>query len=359
MSDIRNTPIGLSTLLTLVLSGLACAQPPGTETPAPESPSTGAPAGEASTGESNQNPTPESRPEGQAPRAEPEQQDSEFQPAAEEFLARLLRGSWGSNEPFPIDSFAGSLRITPLGDAAAETGRVDADLKVLFRSPTRIRYSLEESGRRVERGIDENGPWERDDQGTIALDSRLELEQARDALYGHLRSARILCELLDPAVAFAQLQPTQAVAESRFKLGREGFDAVRLVGRINRWPLWQPVEGQPAEAPVEIELYAQPIAGQEDQTESRLRLRAVVVRPLVRAAGVGEEEVLIPGPTTETILLREPRPLTDGPQLPTEVYICQDKDADGPEPTAPQAKIKILDPSLGEELGEGRFRRPK
>lgn len=280
-----------------------------------------------------------------------------------DFLGSMRKAHWGVTEPFGIDRYVATIRITPGTALRREQGtRADTDLAILYlngQGPARdlMRYRIDFEGNKIQRGVDTDGPWFLDKEGKVrALDEFKEQAEQRRELMRHRRAASMLGKLLDPSAGLDGLTAENPAEKSKFAFGTGGIPAEVLRGHMDRFPLWKAPENSDPELGVDVDLWREEKTG---------RLFAVEVFPLRKAqkpqGPVPEGSPPLEGKTerigtSELILLRSYGPKS-GLQVPTQIFVFA-RDPKAPVPLVDQVQLQIRDIDLKPTLTEDRFRRP-
>ncbi len=149
------------------------------------------------------------------------------EPPSREQLARILaKGHHLDHRLSRMASFDAQLSITPLG---RNVDTVTVSIKTLFcldvprggsRKPfDMIRYSLDEGGKRVERGRDAYGYWFRSDSKVTPLDDANGATD-RELVQREISLAKQLLRVVDPGAILEGLQGKVRVTAGKLPLGK-------------------------------------------------------------------------------------------------------------------------------------------
>lgn len=268
--------------------------------------------------------------------APPSSQPQESAPAVDPEVARLIAdltaAHRGDTAEVRIRAFHGKLAITP---TARDQDKITLTIDVRFQiEPTRIRYKVDEGGRRIERGQDRRGKWARLDQNDRAVDlGKAEYEGDRRELAKHVALARALLRFLDPAEVVRSLRGRPTVATEELLVRQEAVRCRTLSGRLAAFPLYTS-GGENREADVKLWV-----------RDDMQRLIAVEARPVPTP-----EE---PAPLGEYVFMPEHQ-LQDAVLLPTKLYFDR-LTPDGRR--EPISKIEIVLLQLNPVQSEASFDR--
>jgi hypothetical protein len=167
-------------------------------------------------------------------------------------IARLRQAHCGGKPPDVADYLA-EIEIRAL-DPEQDSHAVRFHVRYL-RAQRLLRYGTEQGGRKIERGRDAIGPWQRGDKGPVSL---REPDRALDhrEFMQHLRLAERLLRYLDPGAIVAELQqPT--IRRVELPLGGDKSVACeRIEGTHPSLPLYfQRPSAETFEGPVRVQLW--------------------------------------------------------------------------------------------------------
>ncbi len=131
-----------------------------------------------------------------------------------------------------------NLKIRPL---KKEGDSFEVKLRADFISPRWIRYSIEESGKLMQEGWDEDGPWSRvdGDRETVSLEGK-DTEQERDNIKKRRRLARQILGFLDPARVIRNLKDISEIRHNLpIQVGRmKKVQCLHIEGSLDSYPLY-------------------------------------------------------------------------------------------------------------------------
>jgi len=154
--------------------------------------------------------------------------DKATEPPSREALAALLANSHNKGAKLPkMVSFKAKLSVEPLGrDKDNITVEIDSRFRNdvpkvggARRTPAMIRYSVDEGGKRLERGRDAYGFWFRSDGKVTPLAGR-DFGEDRALVKKEISLARQLLDVVDPAAVLGQLSGKVVVVEGRLPFGK-------------------------------------------------------------------------------------------------------------------------------------------
>ncbi len=233
-------------------------------------------------------------------------------------------------------SFAGTIGVTSI---APDADSIAVQLEIRFRLPDRIRYCVDEGGRRLERGRDANGGWvwlgaEYEPQSL----GKAEYEGDREELKRHIAIAAQLLRLLDPAAVVESLAGNSAdepvLDRETFELGRDQAIACRTIaGTVAGMPMYL-AGGDSGRAHLKLWIDA-----------ASHRLIAVRTMPLNEHGRIG--------PAGELVVMPEHAD-RDGVLLPVLLHFA--KVTPG-EPNQPLVQVRLRQLELDPALPDERFDR--
>lgn len=249
-------------------------------------------------------------------------------------LTEQVREAHGATTKAITDRFIAHVQITPPAD---EQDHVVVSLDVRFwreggaRTRSLIRYRVDERGKKLERGIDKRGPWNRIGDEVTGLGSK-EDQTAREEVQRHVRLAKQMLEFLDPGKLLDALEDKAPVRDAELKLSRTESVACKVVsGTAASFPLYGTAgEGQPARVSLWIETATH-------------RLAAVDIHPLDKDGK--------PLATGERVRLKD-HTTQDGLVLPTLLLIYDLERA-----SAKAVTVTLMKLDLAPTLTEASFDR--
>ncbi len=191
--------------------------------------------------------------------------------ALKELAARVRAHHWVTPRDAPVDRFAAELQITPDGP---KENRIEVQLQARFVMPRYLRFKLVRPNDVVEGGLDEKGAWSRENDQLTDLergDAARDFADQRRATNDYVRLARQLLQFLDPAGTILSLQDPEAPDRGEFRFGRGNRKGVVVVGRLDRYPFFAPVDPERTRPPAQLTLWF---------TEDEAELFAVQAQPL-------------------------------------------------------------------------------
>lgn len=262
------------------------------------------------------------------------------QTAVETFAAELERAHFTGPEKPDFDRFLADLKITSL---AQDQDAVDVQLRAQFVAPRYIRYEVDESGTKIERGWDRNGAWSAPGDGRVidlnGRDHAVEAATVRE----HRRLAQQLLRFLDPSQVLAQLEDAslaqKETAEPLFR-GEKGFPCRTIRGRLPDFPI--DAEADPDNPqPVQIKIWVD---------EAEKRLARLQVRPLDSEGK--------PAAHGELVVLQDYRVDARGVAIPTLMLLYRlDFDGETPRLEA-DSRVDIRTIDLSPDLSKEDLDRP-
>ncbi len=257
-------------------------------------------------------------------------------PAAESIelpvlIEKVRAAHWPTPPKDALDRFHAVLRYTPV---RVQQDSVELDLDVTYLAPGFLRYKVDEPGRTLEQGWDDEGGWSLVDKQLTALRGK-DLANDREQVKRRLGIARQLLRLLDPAAVLAALESPSAPARSRMTLsGKESAEVWVVRGELAEYPLLAPTA--------------------DGLTTARVRLAVTVdaERGLVHAVEAQPlDEHGAPSGPTETVLLRD-MVQQDGIVLPRELFFVRARER--------EARIRIVSIDLRPDaVTPATVRRPR
>lgn len=228
----------------------------------------------------------------------------------EALIEKVRAAHWPEPPKSPLDRFHAVLRYTPV---RVQQDSVELDLDVTYLAPGHLRYKVDEPGRTLEQGWDDDGGWSLVDRELTALRGK-DLANDREQVKRRLGIARQLLRLLDPAAVLAALESPSAPVRSRFVLKEKPKEKESGDVWVDVWV----VRGELAEYPL-----LAPTA--DGRTTARVRLAVTVdaEHGLVHAVEAQplDEHGASSGPT-ESVVLRD-MVQQDGIVLPRELFFVR------------------------------------
>ncbi len=230
-----------------------------------------------------------------------------------------------------FDRFTGTLSISQLG---RNTDRIEVRLDAKFLGPDLLKYSVDETGRRIERGQDKNKKvWGRVGDKSYWIAGR-DYSDERKEFRRHIRLARQLVEFLDPGKTMRKMTDRSKVQQRKdVKIGRvKRGDCEYVHGVLDDFPLYA-------------------TAGGSNKVKLELWLKDGLL-DAIQATSLDEKGK--PAGNPEYVLLDDYTD-KDGVQVPTRLTIYRVDPA--PQKKAPVARIEILSLELKPELEAKDFDR--